>query len=194
MLNRYILPQKVSRVDAMLTVDDDVLLTEGLLLCMLGQLRAHPDSIVGLGPRHVDPVTGNYMSKSAAYQPNVIIGKTMLMHRRLHRLVADSSEELRSKARRGEVCASCDDLVVNAIVSAATGVGPVVVESKTWPNVLMRLPSADGVSTKDRSTWYGPTGRRSQCVRYLMKFFHDVDELWQPKAVPQSLRCTAMPT
>ena len=41
----------------------------------------------------------------------------------------------------------CDDLVMNAIATAATGMGPVKLEKKVWPNVLMRLPAADGVST-----------------------------------------------
>jgi len=36
MMNRYTLAHDASRVDAILTVDDDVLLTEGLLQCMLG--------------------------------------------------------------------------------------------------------------------------------------------------------------
>ncbi len=48
----------------------------------------------------------------------MVIGKTMLMHRKLHRLVAEASEELRHSVGKGQVCASCDDLVVSAIVSA----------------------------------------------------------------------------
>ena len=45
---------------------------------------------VGLDARHVDPVTGDYMGQSAESGPNVVIGKTMLMHRKLHRLVAEA--------------------------------------------------------------------------------------------------------
>lgn len=188
MMNRYTLVHEASRVDAMLTVDDDVLLTEGLLRCMLGQLREHEDSIVGLDLRHVDLETGNYMSRDAGEGPNVVIGKTMLMHRKFHRRASAAAEELRHSTLRGQVCASCDDLVMNAIASAATGVGPVKVENKMWPNVRMGLPAPEGVSGK--SGWWGPGGRRSQCIRWLMNYFHD-DALFHPRAVAHELRCVA---
>lgn len=188
MMNRYTLVHEASRVNAMLTVDDDVLLTEGLLRCMLGKLREHEDSIVGLDVRHVDLETGNYMSQGAGEGPNVVIGKTMLMHRKFHRRASAAAEELRHSTLRGQVCASCDDLVMNAIAGAASGVGPVKMEKRVWPNVLMGLPAPEGVSGK--GDWWGPRGRRSQCVRWLMRYFLNAT-VFHPRAVAHELRCVA---
>jgi hypothetical protein len=83
---------------------------------MLGQLREHEDSIVGLDPRHIAPITGNYMSQSANTGPNVIIGKTMLMHRKFHRRAKElrggaagesltaRAKQLRDATYKGNVC------------------------------------------------------------------------------------------
>ena len=57
---------------------------------MLIQLLANNASIVGLDARSVEPGTGNYMSRPPTLDtPVIIIGKTMLMHERVHRRAAD---------------------------------------------------------------------------------------------------------
>jgi hypothetical protein len=190
MMNRYILAHGMSNVDALLTIDDDVLLDENLLRCMLAEFRENSDSIIGLDARHVDADNGNYMSKDASLpgSANVIIGKTMLMHRKFHVLASKADEALRDAALKGAVCQSCDDLVMNAIVSNYTKTGPVVLRSDIWPFVRYALPAPGGVSNKPK--WYGKKGRRSTCLRWLMKHF-DVDELFKPKGVQNELRCVA---
>jgi hypothetical protein len=57
MMNRYTLPEDFPHTNSILTVDDDVFLSEGLLRCMLNQLLAHNTSIVGLDARSVAPGT-----------------------------------------------------------------------------------------------------------------------------------------
>ena len=190
MMNRYILAHGISKVVALLTIDDDVLLDENLLRCMLAEFRENSDSIIGLDARHVDTDNGNYMSKPAslAGSANVIIGKTMLMHRKFHVLASKADEALRNAALKGAVCQSCDDLVMNAIVSNYTKTGPVLLRSDIWPFVRYALPAPGGVSNKPK--WYGKKGRRSTCLRWLMKHF-DVDELFKPREVQNELRCVA---
>ena len=188
MMNRYALAHPSARTDAMLTIDDDVLISEGLLRCMLSQLRVHGDSIVGLDARHVDAATGNYAGGLwlTPTEPNVIIGKTMLMSKANHERATEASDELRESVFPGAPCESCDDLVMNAIAAAATGKGPVKLRHNIWPHVRAKLPAPGGVSNK--ANWYGPRGRRSECVRWLQRHFAKQTP-FLPRAVPQEFRC-----
>ena len=47
----------------------------------------------------------------------------MLMHERVHRRAAEIPDALRKAVHRGGVCESCDDLVMNAVTTAASVVG-----------------------------------------------------------------------
>ena len=164
MMNRYTLTRDFPHTNSILTVDDDVFLSEGLLRCMLNQLLAHNTSVVGLDARSVAPGTGNYMSEPPSIdKPVVSIGKTMLMHERVHRRAADAPDALRKAVHKGGLCGSCDDLVINALATKASGMGPVQLRHNIWPHVRMRLPAPGGVSS---SNWYGE-GRRSACVRLV---------------------------
>ena len=187
MMNRYALTKDYPHTNSILTVDDDVVLSEGLLRCMLIQLLAHNTSIIGLDARSVEPGTGNYMSGPPTLdRPVIIIGKTMLMHERVHRRAADLPKEFRKAVQKGGVCESCDDLVMNAVATAASGVGPVQLRHNVWPHVRMRLPAPGGVSST--SNWYGPEGRRSACARWLSQRFGD-DDLFRPRSVRKQLQC-----
>ena len=187
MMNRYTLTKEYPHTNSILTVDDDVLLSEGLLRCMLIQLLANNASIVGLDARSVEPGTGNYMSRPPTLDtPVIIIGKTMLMHERVHRRAADIPGALRKAVHQGGICESCDDLVMNAVATAASGVGPVQLRHNVWPHVRMRLPAPGGVSSM--SNWYGPEGRRSACARWLFQRFGD-DGLFRPRRVRKQLQC-----
>ena len=110
----------------------------------------------------------------------------MLMHERVHRRAADLPEEFRKAVQKGGVCESCDDLVMNAVATAASGVGPVQLRHNVWPHVRMRLPAPGGVSST--SNWYGPEGRRSACARWLFQRFGD-DDLFRPRSVQKQMRC-----
>ena len=80
-------------------------------------------------------------------RPVIIIGKTMLMHERVHRRAADLPEDFRKAVQKGGVCESCDDLVMNAVATAASGSGPVQLRHNVWPHVRMRLPAPGVVSS-----------------------------------------------
>ena len=53
--------------------------------------------------------------------PVIIIGKTMLMHARVHCRAADVPDAIREAVHQGRICESCDDLVMNAFATAALG-------------------------------------------------------------------------
>ena len=118
--------------------------------------------------------------------PVIIIGKTMLMHERVHRRAAKIPDALRKAVHRGGFCESCDDLMMNAVATAASGVGPVQLRHNVWPHVRIRLPAPGGVSST--SNWYGPEGRRSACARWLFQRFGD-DGLFRPRSVRKQLQC-----
>ena len=102
MMNRYTLTQDFPHTNSFLTVDEDDFLSEGLLRCMLNQLLAHNTSVVGLDARSVAPGKGNNMGELPSLdKPVVIIGKTMLMHERVHRRAADALDALRKAAHKG---------------------------------------------------------------------------------------------
>ena len=107
-------------------------------------------------------------------------------HERVHRRAAEIPDALRKAVHRGEVCESCDDLVMNAVATAASGVGPVQLRHNVWPHVRMRLPAPGGVSST--SNWYDPEGRRSACARWLFQRFGD-DSLFRPRSVRKQLQC-----
>jgi len=52
--------------------------------------------------------------------------------------------------------------------------------------VRAKLPAPGGVSNK--ANWYGPRGRRSECVRWLQRHFAKQTP-FLPRAVPQEFRC-----
>jgi hypothetical protein len=118
-------------------------------------------------------------------KPVVIIGKTMLMHERVHRQAAEAPDALRKAVHTEGVCESCDDLVVNALAMTASGMGPVQLRHNIWPHVRTRLPAPGGVSSS--SNLYGPEGRRSACVRWLFEHFGD-DSLFQPRSVRKQIQ------
>jgi hypothetical protein len=187
MMNRYTLTKDYPHTNSILTVDDDVLLSEGLLRCMLFQLLTHNASIIGLDARSVESGTGNYMNDAPTLDtPVVIIGKTMLMHERVHRRAAEAPDALRKAVHKGGVWESCDDLVMNAVATAASGMGPVQLRHNIWPHVRTRLPAPGDVSST--SNWYGPDGRRSACVRWLFEHFGD-DNLFRPRRVRKQFQC-----
>ena len=190
MMNRWLLSDRLVHTDAILVVDDDVLILSGLLQCMMTVHRRYPDAIVGLDERHVAPSTGNYYHHHKGSDHNrssVAIGKTMLISTRLYSAIASAPPSLLALAStKGGPCHSCDDLVVNAIVSNLTEAGPVYISPDVMPHVRLDLPSPGGVSSSD--AWYGPHGRRSQCVRHLSKVFGR-KRLFHPSAAKNELRC-----
>eukprot|EP00039_Didymoeca_costata_P028082 m.19913 g.19913 ORF g.19913 m.19913 type:complete len:321 (+) comp6715_c0_seq1:184-1146(+) len=177
MMNRYTLAHPLSRVDALLTIDDDVLIREGLLRCMLKKLHENENTIVGLDSRHVD-LEGSYAFDldEKETMADLIIGKTMLMHKKHHQLAELADKVVRQSVLKGEICESCDDIVMNAIVGL-DGTGPITIRKDIWPNVRTRLPSPNGVS--DNRSWLD---RRSNCTRWLIQHFKPTSPFPPPRA------------
>ena len=181
MMNRYVLGTELIRTSAVLTIDDDVLLSEGQLQCLLNSWEHQQQVVFGLDGRTIDSATGIYQhpddwprglrhTLSAWWRGmrrgDIMLGKLMMMHVRFRSLLAAQPKSLTQSVHIGGPCARCDDIVANAVISHNTSQGAALVSDGS---PLRMLYGPDG---SDRTPhWHGPTGVRSNCSRWLLEYY-----------------------
>jgi len=196
MMNRFILGNEHIRTDNILTIDDDVVITKGLLRCMIYMLNEFPNTIVGLDPRRIEPEIPSYKFRQSKFDhllyPSLVVGKTFLMKKKYRKEFRDAGEQLLDSVLKNKPCEHCDDLVAHALVTNRSGSGVVWLEKNLWPNVRISLPAPEGVSNK--KGWYGQTGKRSQCVGYLRDIFQENfgTKVFLKTPLEQEVRCLAV--
>ena len=166
--NRYLTEQVTT--DAVLTIDDDVVMDDELLHEMLRVWERNSDRVVGLDRRYFGVLDGQYYFHSSAVVGayHVVAGKTMMFHRRFMALYKGYTE-MHASVDSGE-CRGCDDIAFCAFVSSATGRGPLAVLAH--PGQRRELPSPEGVSDPqsgdDDEAW---RARRTVCGHWLRNNF-----------------------
>ena len=191
MMNRFVLGDEHIRTDNVLTIDDDVVITKGLLRCMINMLSKFPDTIVGLDSRRIQPEIPSYLGGpvDVLKYPAISIGKTFLMKTKYRKYFREADRVLLDSVLNDKPCEHCDDLVAHALLTNISKQGVVWLERNIWPNVRVSLPAPEGVSNK--KDWYGKMGKRSECVGYLRDYFEKDGEVFLKTPFPVETRCLA---
>lgn len=185
--NRYEAPRQVARPDSpILLVDDDVLLSIGLISSMIQEWEnCQKNCIVGLDPRYADPKTRRYrLEPPQSERANLAITKTMLVHHRFLALfMADPYlVDLASPPGSG-----CDDISFSLLVTNYTGLLPSFLPGEIRgtpdtqrPQIFLKsngtvlgkredLPEEDGQSSSGNiNTWFR---KRTACVKLSLDHF-----------------------
>ncbi|CAG2216824.1 EXTL3 [Mytilus edulis] len=159
MNNRFNVSQYV-HTDAVLMIDDDVLISESLLSLMLLRWSENIDRLVGISSdmRFVNS-KNEYLVKGK--EPSLVIGKTMLLHRKyLQKYMQDKALVDWNDKR------FCEDISMNALILKKTHLKPLFVPM-TAHSSRRNLPDIDGASSKDNN-WYI---RRTECVQWAAEYF-----------------------
>mmetsp|Transcript_4375 Transcript_4375/g.9866 ORF Transcript_4375/g.9866 Transcript_4375/m.9866 type:complete len:379 (+) Transcript_4375:55-1191(+) len=133
MTNRFDAPSRlVDSSSPVILIDDDVLLTAGLISGMVDYWKSEPcleQCVVGLDPRYVSPISNNYYLYDRRHTPNVIIGKTMLA---ANRHFQDFMKRKNLVEHSGPPSNACEDLTFSLFVTTRTGLLPVVVKGEHY--------------------------------------------------------------
>ncbi|KAL7460618.1 hypothetical protein ACHAXS_001062 [Conticribra weissflogii] len=133
MTNRFDAPSRlVDSNSPVILIDDDVLLTAGLISGMVDYWKSQPcleQCVVGLDPRHVNPITNDYDLYDRRHTPNVIIGKTILA---ANHHFQDFMKRTNLVEHSGPPSTACEDLTFSLFVTSRTGLLPVVVKGEHY--------------------------------------------------------------
>lgn len=159
MNNRFDVFQHVT-TDAVLLIDDDVVISEPLLKSMLLKWNENVDRLIGVVP-DMRYVSENDDYKVTGSDPVIAIGKTMLFHRKyLQQYMQDKDLVEWNKDK------FCEDVSMNGLIRKATGLKPVFVK-QSGSSKRQNLPETEGLSIT-RPGW---GGKRTECVKYVSKHF-----------------------
>jgi len=147
------------RTEAVMVVDDDVILNRNLVHCMLHSWRKNPDRMVGLDERSVTD-KGDYFNGPIMGKHGMVLGKTMLFSSKYIKPFFSDVGLVKLAAHE------CDDIALNAFISKQSGMSPLVVIQDP-AHIRNLLPDTDGVSIITKN-WYN---KRSDCVHLMRDHF-----------------------
>lgn len=163
MNNRFNVSEHL-HTDAVLIVDDDVLLNEALISLILYRWIENTDRLFGLDGRFVLP--GNkYSGYGRRHRESpLVIGKTMLFHRKyLEQYMNDQALVEWNRPR------FCEDISMNALIFNATKLKPIIVQMNDHC-YRTNLPEVDGLSIAiPANKWID---KRSICVQWVSEYFN----------------------
>lgn len=198
--NRFMIADRVHN-EVVLIVDDDVYITYAGARCMLSAWSRNHDRMIGCDRRKALPMPdGGLRYKQpknydfhASY--GLIIGKTMMFHKKYMETYQTTPDWLLK-----ETDFKADDILMNAYVSNATGLPPLVVESvRTAPDWLLHwvdegllylfektplridLPQPDGLSSsKSGKTWLKIRSDSLVLIRnyFSSQIYVETDKTW----------------
>ncbi|CAC5389241.1 EXTL3 [Mytilus coruscus] len=154
---------KYLHTDAVLIVDDDVLLNEALISLMLYRWLENTDRLLGLDGRFVHSGY-QYSGYSHGHNSSLVIGKTMLFHRKyLEQYMNDKVLVEWNQPR------FCEDISMNALFFNATKLKPLLVQMNDYC-YRTNLPEVDGLSISiPANRWIH---KRSKCVQWVSEYFN----------------------
>jgi hypothetical protein len=164
MFNRYVLGQDLIESPYVLSVDDDVVLTEDLIMCIVTASQNYPQRLIGTDLERVADHSTNVNTNEAS----ILHGTTLMMTKSMRRLMRDMPMHLRNNITNpASPCYAMDDILVNGLHAEMTGAGPVIVSRGEYPSIRFTLPAP---------THAKPAGkreiRRSECLEYTKRFFN----------------------
>jgi len=163
--NRYVLGNSEINSPLILTVDDDVVLTEDLIMGMVTAAYSYDDHLIGTDLRRINNETRSY--DPGSYGLGIVIGKTIMMSLSVREALGELPRDVRNNITSPDSpCFTMDDIVLNAFHASLFNKGPVIVTRDEYPNLRFELPSTGGNS--DGSLWHG---RRSACVDYILNHY-----------------------
>lgn len=193
------------KTDTIILIDDDVLLSEGMIFKMLKSYQTNENQIASsktsqtdtnstiVGIRNDARIASNkegyifpcwriegYIFSLACWKspfsslpkPNVVIGKTMLIHKKWLKLY---QQDLALWSYTGEQKHFCEDILMNALIRNSTSIirPPILVEKDTI-NTRQVLEESGGLSSKGLSSFmwgFEWAKRRTECVRWGVNHF-----------------------
>lgn len=160
MNNRFNVSQYIT-TDAVLLIDDDVVMSEPLLRHMLLGWTKNVNRLVGVDS-DMRFVSAKNEYKIEGRRAVIAIGKTMLLHRKyLQQYMNDKQLVKWNKGR------FCEDISMNGLITNITGLKPLFVKQTATRN-RQNLPEIDGLSIT-RTGWLL---RRTECVRFVSNHFN----------------------
>ncbi|VDI14797.1 Hypothetical predicted protein [Mytilus galloprovincialis] len=159
MNNRFNVSQYI-RTDAVLVIDDDVLISEALLSLMLLRWSENPSRLVGISRdmRYVNSMN-EYIVRGK--NPSLTIGKTMLFHRKYLVKYMQDTKLVDWNSKR-----YCEDISMNALIFKETNLRPLFVPMSAQGS-RKDLSEVDGASVVD-TKW---ALRRTECVQWAAQYF-----------------------
>ncbi|CAC5419928.1 EXT2 [Mytilus coruscus] len=149
------------RTDAVMVIDDDVLISESLLSLMLLRWSENTNRLVGIS-RDMRYVNSNNEYLVSGKNPSLTIGKTMLFHRTYLKKYMQDKTLVEWNRKR-----FCEDISMNALIFKETNLKPLFVPM-TGQNARKDLTEIDGASVVDKN-W---ALRRTECVQWVSEYFH----------------------
>lgn len=181
--NRFEAPRQVAKTNAIIVVDDDVLISAGLVHGMLRLWEdCKRDCVVALDQRYADPVRKVYGYGPPQRRPaNLAITKTFLVNRKfLDMYMADTKLVARASAP-GSVC---EDISLSLAVTNYSGTVPSFVPGEwrgtpdTTKPQLFATPDGKKIGTRHDLPDPGALSsgdnfhaRRSNCVDWVLNHF-----------------------
>ncbi|CAC5416562.1 EXT2 [Mytilus coruscus] len=159
MNNRFNVSQYV-HTDAVLIIDDDVLISDSLLSLMLLRWSENIDRLVGISTdkRFVNS-KNEYLVQGK--EPSLVIGKTMLFHHKYLQKYMQDKALVEWNDKR-----FCEDISMNALIFKETKLKPLFVPM-TAHSSRRNLPDIDGASIIDKN-WLI---HRTECVQWAAEYF-----------------------
>ncbi|VDI52484.1 Hypothetical predicted protein [Mytilus galloprovincialis] len=160
MNNRFNVSQYV-HTDAVLVIDDDVLISDSLLSLMLLRWSENIDRLVGIS-RDMRFVNSKNEYLVQGKEPSLVKGKTMLFHSKYLQKYMQDKALVEWNDKR-----FCEDITMNALIFKETLLKPLFVPM-TAHSSRRDLSEIDSASILDKN-W---SIRRSECVQWAAEYFN----------------------
>ncbi|CAC5389239.1 unnamed protein product [Mytilus coruscus] len=159
MNNRFNVSQYI-RTDAVMVIDDDVLISEELLSLMLLRWSENTNRLVGISRdmRYVNSMN-EYVARGR--NPSLTFGKTMLFHRKYLVKYMQDKKLVDWNSKR-----NCEDITMNALIFKEINLRPLFVPMSVQAS-RKDLTEVDGASVVDPE-W---ALRRTECVQWAAQYF-----------------------
>lgn len=156
----------IVKTDAVMFVDDDILINDMLFNKLFKTWKANPHLLVGVDKRYTN-AAGRYSLKPH-YQnqsASITLTKTMMLHKYYLQMYMSNQKILKyvDSKFNGE------DIAMNAVVQNHICALPVVISLKS-KNDRIKLPEPDGMSIRKSSKIW--INQRSSIVKWLQNHYH----------------------
>ena len=160
MVNRYRIYNDTDTV-SVLTVDDDVLLSEMLIKELIKTFSTNPDALLGLDER-------SFIKNKYSFRKNksnkLVIGKTMMWNKKYAKEFLLDNELVTFSERK-----PCEDIAMNFLIRQKTGKEPTIVKM-TQQKYRKNLDETDGLSIDPTTNWQA---ERNNCIAFMQTHFSD---------------------
>ncbi|GMH37432.1 hypothetical protein BSKO_05305 [Bryopsis sp. KO-2023] len=169
--NRWIAPISLVKTEAVMMLDNDLMVDRAGIACMLRWWNAYPDRLIGPYVRYFG-TDGRYNYREMFYtkaEYKVVLPRSMMFHKKFLRLYSEIPQSIKDYVTKTH----CDDMVMNCVASSATGKPPLRIQlpKSSIVDYFALCFKSNRAKTGGVSLISGWSRNRGECTYFIQKHF-----------------------